>query len=295
MCRAGVDIRCTGGLRASYARRVDPFVLACAAVSVTAVLYGLVGALRRRTARRQRRALDRWAAVLVDPYQAAVARWWPQDEIQAAAARLVLDGLVTVNHRGNLSPTPAAADPARAPGHPLPEALLAALLRRTAPATLGSLEVRDEEFRSAREEFRAARPLLLKVPEPGLPATAGLYLVCAEMLLLLTGVMSLRPDGDAEWAAAWVSWAALIAQVIWFRTHDRARGTRWNADAALAEDARYGTHPALAALDGHDPEAVRRLGVSRMRTRRSRNRGRPRRPRDRATGGAGAVAGLSSG
>ncbi|MEV0415582.1 hypothetical protein AB0I68_33630 [Streptomyces sp. NPDC050448] len=111
------------------------------------------------------------------------------------------------------------------------------------------------------------------------------------MLLLVTGVMSLRPDGAAEWAAAWVSWAALIAQVVWFRVCDRARGAGWRADAALAEDARYGTHPALAVLDDRDPEAVRRLLVSRLRTRRGRNRGRPRRPRDRATGEAGAVTG----
>ncbi|MEV0989763.1 hypothetical protein [Streptomyces sp. NPDC049949] len=79
------------------------YALASVAVPVTAALYGLNGMLRRRTAARHRRALDRWAAVLADPYQAAVGRWWPDDAVQAAA-RLVLDGLVTVNHRGNLSP-----------------------------------------------------------------------------------------------------------------------------------------------------------------------------------------------
>ncbi|EDX26330.1 hypothetical protein SSAG_06088 [Streptomyces sp. Mg1] len=94
------------------------YALASVAVPVTAALYGLTGLLRRRTAARQRRALDRWAAVLADPYQAVMGRLWPYDTTQAAAARLVLDGLVTVNHRGSLSPSPAASDPARVPGHP---------------------------------------------------------------------------------------------------------------------------------------------------------------------------------
>ncbi|MFI9065872.1 hypothetical protein ACIGQE_29100 [Streptomyces sp. NPDC053429] len=85
------------------------YTLASVAVPVTA---GLVGAVRGRAAVRHRRALDRWAVVLAYPYQAALERWWP-NAVQAAGARLLLDGLVTVNHRGNLSPAPAAADPAR--------------------------------------------------------------------------------------------------------------------------------------------------------------------------------------
>ncbi|MET7532334.1 hypothetical protein [Streptomyces goshikiensis] len=252
------------------------YALAGVAVPVTAALYGLTGVLRRRTAARQRRALARWAAVLADPYQAAMGRWWPYDTTQAAAARLVLDGLVTVNHRGSLSPSPAASDPARVPGHPVPEALLAALLRRTAPATLGSVEARDAGFAAALAEFRAARPALLKVREPGRPVMAGLYLVMAEMLFCAFGLMVLRPAGDAEWTAARAAWTALIAQVIWFPVHHRARGTGWTADADVARDVSP-THPALAALDAGDPEALRRLGVSRRRTRRGRNRGRPRR------------------
>ncbi|WP_030157283.1 hypothetical protein [Streptomyces sp. NRRL S-244] len=253
------------------------YTLTSVAVPVTAGLYGLIGAVRRRTAVRHRRALDRWAAVLADPYQAAVGRWWPNDAVQAAAARLVLDGLVTVNHRGNLSPAPAATDPARSPGHPLPEALLAALLRRSAPATLGNIVVRDAEFETALREFGAARPPLLTVGEPARPARFGLYLLLAEMLFYVTGVMSLQPAGDAEWAAAWAAWAGLIAQVIWFRVYDRARGVGWTGDRAAVEAARDGTHPALQALGARDPEAFCRLRVSRLRTRRRRNRGRRRR------------------
>ncbi|MFD7837947.1 hypothetical protein [Streptomyces sp. NPDC059761] len=254
------------------------YALASVAVPVTAVLYGLAGVVRRRTAARHGRALDRWAAVLADPYQAAVGRWWPGDETQAAAARLLLDGLVTVNHRGNLSPSPAAADPARTPGHPLPEALLAALLRRTAPATLGSIELRDAEFQTARREFRAARPALLTVGEPARPARFGLYLVLAELILHLVGLMSLQPEGPAEWAAAWAAWAGVIAQLIWFRVYDRARGVGWTADADAVQALHHGPHhPALQALGVRDPEALRRLRASRLRTRRRRNRGRRRR------------------
>ncbi|MFE3934402.1 hypothetical protein ACFXPJ_11590 [Streptomyces goshikiensis] len=262
------------------------YALASVAVPVTAALYGLTGLLRRRTAARQRRALDRWAAVLADPYQAVMGRWWPYDTTQAAAARLVLDGLVTVNHRGSLSPSPAASDPARVPGHPVPEALLAALLRRTAPATLGNVEARDAGFAAALAELRAARPALLKVREPGRPVMAGLYRVMAEMLFCVFGLMALRPAGDAEWAAAWAAWTALIAQVIWFPVHNRSRGTGWTADADIARDVSL-THPALTVLEARDPEALRRLGVSRTRIRRGRNRGRPRR-RAPAEGGEGA-------
>lgn len=135
------------------------YALASVAVPVTAALYGLTGLLRRRTAARQRRALDRWAAVLADPYQAVMGRWWPYDTTQAAAARLVLDGLVTVNHRGSLSPSPAASDPARVPGHPVPEALLAALLRRTAPRpSATSRRGTPDSRRPSRSCGRPARP-----------------------------------------------------------------------------------------------------------------------------------------
>ncbi|MFE6844385.1 hypothetical protein [Streptomyces sp. NPDC057686] len=262
------------------------YALASVAVPVTAALYGATGVLRVRTAALRRSALDRWAAVLADPYQAALGRWWPNDPVQAAAARLVLDGLVTVNHRGNLSPAPAATDPARTPGHPLPEALLAALLRRSAPATLGSLVLRDAEFEAARREFWSGRPELLTVGEPGGRARVGLLLLCAEMLFYTAGLMSLQPDGGAEWTAAWAAWAGLIAQVIWFRVYDRSRGAGWTGDADAVAAARHGTpHPALQALDVRDPEAFRRLRVSRLRTRRGRNRGRPRRRTPAESGG----------
>ncbi|MER6778905.1 MULTISPECIES: hypothetical protein [unclassified Streptomyces] len=267
------------------------YTLASVAVPVTAALYGLNGMLRRRTAARHRRALDRWAAVLADPYQAAVGRWWPDDAVQAAAALLVLDGLVTVNHRGNLSPAPAATDPARSPGHPLPEALLAALLRRSAPATLGSVVLRDAEFEAARREFLKARPELLPVDEPAGPTRLVLYLVTVEMLFCVFGLMSAQPDGDAEWTAAWAAWTGVIAQIVWFPVYDRARGAGWKGDADAAAAAHHRTpHPALQALDVRDPEAFRRLRVSRLRTRRGRNRGRPRR---RTPAGSGAP--LSSG
>ncbi|MFI8263454.1 hypothetical protein [Streptomyces sp. NPDC085665] len=254
------------------------YILAGVAVPVTAALYGLNGVLRRRAALRHRRALDRWAAVLADPYQAAAGRWWPGDAVQAAAARLVLDGLVTVNHRGNLSPAPAATDPARSPGHPLPEALLAALLRRSAPATLGGIVLRDTEFEAARRQFLKARPELLSVDEPVGPTRLVLYLVMAEMLFCVFGLMSARPDGDAEWTAAWAAWAGVIAQIFWFPGYDRARGAGWKGDADVVAATHHGSpHPALQALDVRDPEAFRRLRVSRLRTRRGRNRGRPRR------------------
>ncbi|WP_405715402.1 hypothetical protein OG264_37370 [Streptomyces xanthophaeus] len=135
---------------------MDPVALASVVLPVTAVLYGVL-AMRTFQERRWWRVAARRAAELaVDPYHAACGLWLPWDDAQAAAARLLLDGLVTVNRRGNLTLTEAGADPRVLIGHPVPDALLAALRRRTAPAPLGNVVLRDAAFRTVREDFHAA-------------------------------------------------------------------------------------------------------------------------------------------
>ncbi|MFD0267218.1 hypothetical protein ACFVGY_11555 [Streptomyces sp. NPDC127106] len=260
-----------------------PVVLACVVVPVTAVLYGVLGLLRRRQDRWHRVMVERAAGLLQDPYRAAAHRWWPGDDVQAAAAALLLDGLVTVNHRGNLSLTAAGSDPDRTAGHPLPDALLDALRRRTAPALLGNVSQRDAAFNAARAEFHAAGRTAAQheIPvfrrEPGAAGQIALLLVLAHMLVTVLALAGLAPRGPVESAAVAATAVGLVAQLVWFGVYGRLRTAHTQRDAWAEQVARAGLHPALAELARRDPEAVARLRTSRWRVRRGRNRGRPRR------------------
>ncbi|MEU1674546.1 hypothetical protein ABZ752_21335 [Streptomyces roseifaciens] len=260
-----------------------PIALACVVLPVTALLYGLLGLRRRRDGRRYRAASERCAELVVDPYYAAAARWWPEDDTQAAAARLLLAGLATVNHRGNLSLTADGTDPARTAGHPLPDALLATLRRRTAPAAIGHIVLRDTAFRTAREEFHTAYHAGLPPPTPatardlGCLGVIGVLLLVMEMSFTCAAVLDSAPRGPEQWAATAATALALIAQIAWFGRYDRQRDADGPPDPLTERLSRMGLHPALAELSSRDPESADRLRTSRLRTRRTRNRGRPRR------------------
>ncbi|MEU2395973.1 hypothetical protein [Streptomyces sp. NPDC007369] len=264
---------------------MNPVVLACVAVPVTAVLYGLLGLRRRWQDRWYRVMVERAAGLLRDPYRAAATRWWDEDDVQAAAAALLLDGLATVNHRGNLALTAAGCDPSRAAGHPLPDALLDALRRRTAPVTLGNIGRRDAAFNAARSAFHAAgragvqHGTLEFRREPGWAAQVGLLLVSAEMTVTVLVLADLAPRGPVDSAAVAATAVGLVAQVVWFGLYGRLRTAHTRRDPWAEAVAGAGLHPALAELAGRDPEAVARLRTSRWRVRRGRNRGRPRRRR----------------
>ncbi|MET9962981.1 hypothetical protein ABZ128_28605 [Streptomyces sp. NPDC006326] len=272
---------------------MHPQTLAGVVLPVTALLYGWLGVRRRRPRRQRYRATVRRLPVPAgDPYRAAACEsWWPEDDTQAAASQLLLEGLATVNHRGNLSLTPAGADPARTAGHPLPDALLAALRRRTAPATLGSIELRDTAFRTTREEFRSAWRTRVRATAarggPGRPATTGVYLLLAEMVFTVFALAGLAPRGPVQgWVVA-ATGLALVAQIVWFPLYARSR--RRSGPTAIPHVTLPGPrHPALAELARRDPLSTDRLRVSRLRTRRGRNRGRPR--RRTTTGAAGGPA-----
>ncbi|MEV6955524.1 hypothetical protein [Streptomyces sp. NPDC051183] len=257
-------------------------VVACVVLPVTALLYGRLGLRRARDARSYRDAVARSAELVLDPYHPAVGRMWHEDETQAAAARLLLDGLATVNRRGNLSLTGAGADPAHLVGHPLPDALLAALRRRTAPASLGNVELRDAGFRAVRDGFRAdCRALLPFWPadpprERGCLGCTGVMLLIGEFAFAMVVVVERLPRGPVEWVAAVATGLALIAQIVWF-DEDAKEPDPERRDPLAERLGREGRHPALVELDDRDPQAAARLRVSRMRTRRGRNHGRPRR------------------
>lgn len=266
-------------------------VLACVVPPVTAVLYGSLGVRRRREARWRRTLAERCAAMSADdPYAGTDERWWPEDDVQASAARLVLDGLVTVNHRGNLSLTAAGADPARTAGHPLPDALLAALRHRTASAALGNLLMHDTAFRAARAEFHEAVRARLEAGRPrpqrppGCLTVVGVLLLVLEMTFTTVALLDQWPRGAVDWTASAVVGAALLAQFLWLDLSERrddAHVGRRDPSAGYPE--RAGIHPALTELAASDPESAVRLRTSRLRLRRRRNRGRRRRGSTAAT------------
>ncbi|WP_329395801.1 hypothetical protein [Streptomyces melanogenes] len=269
---------------------MDHVILACVVLPVTAVLYGVLGMRRLRERRWYREAVAHCTAIDIDPYYAVRDAWWLGDDIQAAAARLVLDGLVTVNRRGNMSLTETGADLTSTSGHPLPDALLAALRRRTAPATLGSVVLRDTVFDDVRTRFHADCDARLRPRRPPAPRDMG-CLGCTGWMLLLAqfgfaaaGLFGMTPHGPLQWAAAVVTGLALIAQIAGLGSE---RTPADLPDPFAERLAAMGPHPALAELAARDPEAEAWLRGGRFRTRRGRNRGRPRRRGTRTGAGTG--------
>ncbi|MFG2296024.1 hypothetical protein [Streptomyces sp. NPDC048603] len=262
---------------------MDPVVIACVELPVTALLYGMLGLYGVRQRRWLQMAVDRCAALVVEPYHAAAKRWWGEDDVAAAGARLLLDGLVTVNHRGNLSLTPAGSNPGRSAGHPLPDAVLDALRRRTAPTPLGNIAFNDSAFQTARKNFHitALARLWAHLPEQmrsSALATAGVWLLLGWQVYTTVVLMAIPPTGPGDRTAGWVIWWSLVAQFVWFGLYGRQRKRTGSLQELLeAHVAVLRWHPALTELAERDPETAYRLRTSRLRTRRGRNRGRPRR------------------
>ncbi|MCH0542099.1 hypothetical protein I3F58_21550 [Streptomyces sp. MUM 203J] len=260
---------------------MDPVTLACAEVPLAVVLYALRG-LRHR---RGRAAAERRATMLgMDPYRAAADRRWTEDDTQAAAARLLLDGLATVNDRGNLHLTPSGADPARTAGHPLPDALLTALRRRTVPATLGRIAHRDTVFGAAREDFHTAwrADLPRSGPDSGCLTAAWVLLLVGETAFSVAALLDAAPRGPLQWAAAIASGLALLAQFIWINQFGRPDVRPAESELLAEGPARTALHPALVELASREPQSWDRLKVSRRRDRGQR------RPSRRTTSAPGA-------
>ncbi|MFE9404986.1 hypothetical protein ACFYNY_25160 [Streptomyces sp. NPDC006530] len=251
---------------------MDPVALACAVVPVTILLYG-VPVVRDR--------LRAWfPAAPVDPYRAAAGRWLTEDDVQAAAARLLLDGLVTINHRGNLALTGTGADVARTAGHPLPDALLAALRRRSAATTLGNIAFRDPVFRATHADFHggpgASRARRTAAARDCLAAT-GVLLLTGEFAFMNLALFDRLPHGPAQWAATAATGLASLAQFAFLARYGRRSGADGRRVAASGPYVPPAPHPALVELSEKAPEAAAWLRAGRLRTTRRRNRGRRRR------------------
>ncbi|MEU2339136.1 hypothetical protein ABZ608_37205 [Streptomyces sp. NPDC013172] len=248
---------------------MDPVALACAVVSVTVLLYGAPVVRDRLRAR--------LPAAPVDPYRAAAGRWLTEDDIQAAAAQLLLDGLVTINHRGNLALTETGADVARTAGHPLPDALLAALRRRSASTTLGIIAFHDPVFRAAHTEFHGVvRARRARTTRSCLAAIGGLLLT-GELAFVGVALVDRLPQGPAQWAATAATGLASLAQFGFLERYGGRPGADSHRVAASEPYVPPALHPALVELSEKAPEAAARLRAGRLRTTRRRNRGRRRR------------------
>jgi hypothetical protein len=283
---------------------VQSVLLACVVLPVTALVYGQLGLRRGRAARWRARAARRCAGFADDPYHAAADRRWPEDDIQASAARLVLDGLVTVDRRGCLTLTAAGADPARTTDHPVPDALLdalrrracspapagvlrhgggllATLRRRAASAPLGLVLRHDEGFRAARDAFHTAYRARLRsrlprpLRQPGCLSVVGVALVIGQMAFAAAGLLDGLPHGRTGWLASVAVAVALLAQFKWMELYARHNETEVPPDPLAEWRARAGPHPALVELTARDPKSAARLETSRRRAHRRRFPGGP--------------------
>ncbi|MFF9981367.1 hypothetical protein [Streptomyces erythrochromogenes] len=232
------------------------FALALLVSAVTAAVYAPIGLLWWRRARVRDRGLRLVAAVELEPYHSALLR---QEATEAAAAELVLDGYLRIDEEGAAFLTGQGRDPARAPAHPLPAALLEAVRRHDPePVSIGWIDGYDEDYRERLRAYRRERDALL--PDiPRMPGGAGnLLLACGScvgialvmLFWLLAGALLVtgRPHGPREWA--WTAVAALgLAALLLAEKANRVVRERTEPGDPLGDLVRSDAHPALAALD----------------------------------------------
>ncbi|WP_030294433.1 hypothetical protein [Streptomyces katrae] len=249
-------------------------VLALSVSVVTAAVYGPIGLRWRRRARIRREVLRLVAALELEPYHAALLR---NEATEAAAAELVLGGYLRIDGEGAAFLTEEGRDPAGAPAHPLPAALLEAVRRHDPePVSLGWIDWCDQgyvERRSAYGKVRDARlPDVRRMPDGEanrLPACCGCVgIVLVMFFWVLAGVLLLaeRPHGAREWACAAVAALGLVALAFAGRAGREVRA-RTECGDPLGDLVRAEPHPAFAALDEQQRRHVLRSIGDRYRWR----------------------------
>ncbi|MFE6837502.1 hypothetical protein ACFVFI_22080 [Streptomyces sp. NPDC057705] len=230
--------------------------LALLVSAVTAAVYGPVALLWWRRARVRSQTLRLVAAVEPEPYHMALLR---QEATEAAAAELVLGGYLRIDEEGAAFLTEQGRDPARAPAHPMPAALLEAVRRHDPePVSIGWIDWCDDGYLEQRGAYRSERDALLpKLPR--MPDGAGNQLLaccsCVGIVLvmffwvlasalLVTG----RPHGLREWACAVVAALGLSALLLAEKA-GRVVRERTECGDPLGDLVRSAPHPAFAALD----------------------------------------------
>jgi hypothetical protein len=239
------------------------------ATAVAAAIYALLLALWLL-----RRFLDRWAArrlpeLTLDPYTVVAARQAAFDgDVQAAAAAaLLLAGLITVTGAGRMAVTERGSDPAHVPRHPVEAAVLEAVRNAAPQVFLSKLETPElhrwlpMEARRKGDGVRRAAIL-----------TALLLSLCWTILFVYLG--DGRPTGVGGYLAsllvAPVIWALAGVPLVWLVIKVFPRRRDLFQELCTAQP----PHPALAALDD---DSRRRLHASRWyRTPEERAAAQPR-------------------
>ncbi|MFE1874493.1 hypothetical protein ACFW9N_27005 [Streptomyces sp. NPDC059496] len=239
--------------------------LAILVSAVTAAVYGPIALLWWRRARVRSRTLRLVAAVELEPYHKALLR---QETTEAATAELVLAGYLRIDEEGAAFLTEQGRDPARAPAHPLPAALLDAVRRHDPePVSTGWIDWNDEEYLQRRSAYRSEREALL--PElPRMPdgrenvfltccTCVGIALVMLFWLLASALLVTGRPHGLREWACAVVA-ALGLAALLLAEKAGRVVRERTECGDPLGDLIRAEPHPAFAALDEQQRSRVLR-------------------------------------
>ncbi|WP_330329524.1 hypothetical protein OHS33_07125 [Streptomyces sp. NBC_00536] len=236
------------------------------AAAVALACYAVLGALWRLRDRADRAAAALLAPAPPDPYHAVALAGRPEDIHRPAVARLLLDGSVRIDERGLLTLAPGGPhqgpEPGPAPVHPLPAAVLAALVRRDRPTSVPDLSG-DTALRVARGAFLAAEdakyPRLAEVRDRDRLADLAILLIMAVVAWYSFQLVVLsRPDtlrgivlmGTFVLAVAVGCCGALLAAMVMVRVWPKRR------DPFRAYCAALPPHPDVVALD---PELLARL------------------------------------
>ncbi|MFD7263014.1 hypothetical protein [Streptomyces sp. NPDC059874] len=235
-------------------------------VSVVALLwYGYLGICWRLRDMAEENSVSLWVGrTPIDPYHAeAVAAGADASADRAAAATLLLDGLVRIDDQGLMHATRKGELRQHTAEHPLPAALLAAVLRAGHGVALGKLDG-DAELAQRRTDFLRAEDAKIADWTKD-PKDVCLRYVAVTAVLLsavyaaqLYDLQGSEPHGALEWILAggvflvlWVLVAVPLVRGVlrvwpeqrdWFRIH--CQGLR---------------HPSLEALDA---EQSLRLALS---------------------------------
>ncbi|WP_030770513.1 hypothetical protein [Streptomyces sp. NRRL F-2664] len=230
--------------------------LAVLVSAVTAAVYGPVALLWWRRARVRRRTLRLVAAVEPEPYHAALRR---NEATEAAAAELVLAGYLRIDDEGAAFLTGQGRDPARAPAHPVPAALLDAVRRHDPePVSIGWIDRGDEDYLRRRSAYLsegdARLPDLPRMPDGegnqflACCSCVGIVLVMFFWVLASALLVTGRPQGPGEWACAVVAGLGLMALLPVEKAVGAVRA-RTECGDPLGDLVRSRPHPAFAALD----------------------------------------------
>ncbi|MEU6273246.1 hypothetical protein ABZ871_12690 [Streptomyces populi] len=238
--------------------------LAGMALAVAACVYVVLGIAWSLRALGDRRNAARLGSLDIDPYHALATAGRPEDVDEAAAAVLIASGAVLVDHEGIITVTSDRGEGHRRPEHPLPAALLDALDRKGGSASLRGL-VHDPELGRARTAY-------LRAQDAGVPGWSGrrkdgVKGIAALTMAFLTlfhavQIVFLReafaPHGVVSGLFAvlflLVLWLMICVPTVWFVL----RFWPGRRDPFREHCAELPRHPALAALDDHRRDRLRR-------------------------------------